>query len=169
MTVAVNRESAIARGARVGIVDLHIVRHFLRPQSDGMNWDAPIAKRGNGIQVDAARIVVSVGQQHHGANRQIRSLGRKLLETFADVSGWRGRLQLFQAGDASDVAIDAIQSRLKLLLQLREYAALQDIHASVRAAWRRRCDGHAARVVHEQRDDVLLRLQLRDSNRRLPQ
>ena len=77
--------------------------------------------------------------------------------------------------DASDPAIQPIHPRLKPLLQPRQHAIPScqapsppqpPASSSHRSAIGNR---HAPRIVHQHRNHVLLRLQLRHRNRRLPQ
>ena len=64
----------------------------------------------------------------------------------------------------------AVETRLKFLLELVEHAVLQaPWRPALRAVAPLVGDGHAARIVHQHGDDVLLRLQLGDGDRRLPQ
>jgi hypothetical protein len=91
------------------------------------------------------------------------------LEAVGNVGGRRARLQLLEIGNARELAVNAIQARLEFLLQPRERAPLQRVDRlseTRRSAFLTR--RHAARVVHEDRDDVLLRLQLADHHDRLP-
>ncbi len=87
---------ADARGeARIGqrarrhnrVVDFHVVWNLLEPEADGVHRDAPVAQRGNRVEVDAAGVVGAVAEQHDRANGQIGGFGGKLLQAVADVCG----------------------------------------------------------------------------------
>ena len=120
------------------------------------------AERRDRIEPDPARVVAPVAQEHDPAERQIGGFVGELLQAVGDVRRRRACLQLFEVGDARELAVQPIEARLKFLLERGEHAALQHLHGLVesrRSVLHRR---HAARVVHEHRDDVLLRLELRD-------
>ena len=78
------------------------------------------------------------------------------------VAGAAG-VQLLEVGDAREPAVEAIEARLKLLLDAGQHAAA----AAPRppgsgASMPSLGDRHAARIVHQDGDDVLLRLELGD-------
>src|SRR4029077_1977684 len=79
-------QARIGQGAsgQTHIVDLHVLV-LLAAESNGVNGNVAVAQRGDGIQVDSAGIVRSVGQQHHGSNRQICGFVCKLLEAVCDA------------------------------------------------------------------------------------
>ena len=75
----------------------------------------------------------------------------------------------FKSGTTDKSAIEAVQTNLEFLAQRVQYAVLERFHRPhlPRRAFVR--NGHAARIVHQHGDDVLLRLQFGDADRRLPQ
>ena len=136
---------------------------------------APVPQRLQCIQPNTRvahprRILATVGQQQNRPNRQIGRLRRQLLQTIADVRGAFRRRNAIQPIHPRDSTAQPIDARLKTLLQSRENAALKRSQrrglARFTAAVR---NGHAARIIHHDRNDVLLRTQRRHRHRRLPQ
>ena len=154
------------------IVDLDVVRQRARAEADRVHRNVAAAQRGDRVEIDAAGIVGAVAQQHDRADRQIGGFPGQLLQAVADVRGRGGRrrFQIFQFGNARQLPVEPVDANLKFLLQLVEHAAFQRLD---RLRFPRRAavvgDGHAARIVHQHGDDVLLRPQLRHQDRRLPQ
>src|ERR1700681_1638151 len=69
----------------------------------------------------------------------------------------------------SRVTIETIEARLILFLQLAEHPILERFNGLGLPGGPVLGDGHAARVVDQHSDDVLLRLELSNRYRRLPE
>ena len=127
------------------------------------------AQRGNRVQIDAAGIVGAVAEHEDGADGQIGGLSGELLEAIADMRHRLGRVQIVDLVHAGELAIHAIEAGLEALLQLGEHATLEGLHGLRFARAAVFVDAHAGGIVHHHGDDVLLRLQLGDHQRGLPQ
>ena len=164
-------EAGIGQGARSNhdIVQFHVVCGVLASEAHGVNGNVAGAQRADGIGADAAGVIVAVAQQHHGADGQVGSLLAQLFEAVADAGRGRAGLQVLQAVDAGGHVVDAIETRLKGAVEAGEDAVLQRLDGLRLAGGAVLGDAHAARVVHQHGDDVLLRLQFGDGDRGLPQ
>jgi hypothetical protein len=174
MKTHLSGEARIGQRARRdrGVVDLHVVRHLLGAEADGVHRNPAAAQSGNRIEIDPAGIVRAVAQQHHRADRQISCFAASCFRPSPMRVAGSGRrtFQIVEFRDARDLAVEAVEANLKFLLQLVEHAAFErfdGLRFACRATVVR--DGHAARIVHQHRDDVLLRPQLGHQDGRLPQ
>ena len=151
------------------VVDFDIVRELFAAKSDGVNGDTLAANFVQGLEIDAAGIICSIAQQDHRAYGKTRGFRNHFPERVAEMSG-RGRGgQLFRILDSIERASSAIEADLEPLLKIGKHAAAQRAHDPVLSRSAVIGDGHAARIVHYDCDDVLLRLQRRDAERGLPQ
>ena len=124
-----------------------------------MNRNAPAAKCGDRFQIDPTGIIVPVAEQHHRADRQVGCFAGQLLQAIPDARGGgrSRRFQIIELSDARQMAVDAVEANLEFLLQFVEHAAferLDGLRLTRRPILR---NGHAARIVHQDRNNVLLR------------
>ena len=78
-------------------------------------------------------------------------------------------MQLLEIRDGRDAAVEAIQTRLEFLRDARQHAVLQHFHRLRLTRGSILGNRHAVRVVHDDGDDVLLRLQFRHRDGGLPE
>ena len=143
---------------------------LLAAEADGVNGDVAVAQRRDRLDVDAAGVVGAVAQQHDRADGQIGGFVGQLLEAVADVRGRRGGLQLLEIGDAGQLGCRGDRGASETsFASAGERAVLERLDRLSLPRGSVFRDRHAARVVHQDGDDVLLRLQLGDRDRRLPQ
>ena len=156
-------------GSDHGIVQFHVMLRALASEAHGVNGNMAGAQRVDGIGADAAGVVVAVAEQDHGADGQVGSLLAQLLEAVADAGRGRVGLQILQVVDAGGHVVDAVETRLKRAVEAGQDAVLKRLDGLRLARETVLGYGHAARIVHQHGDDVLLRLQLGDGDGRLPQ
>src|SRR5215469_3292811 len=134
-----------------------------------MDGNVPGAQSIYGIRADATGVVITVTEQYHGADRQVRCLRAQLLEAVAQARRGSIWLQRFEILYTSGHVVNAVKARLERAVEARENAVVERLYGLTLAGGAVLGYGHASRVVHEHGDDVLLRLQLRDRDRRLPE
>ena len=117
------------------IVDLDIARGVFRAEAHRVNRDVTAAQRGDRLGVDAARIVGAIGEEHDRADRQFLRFTRELLEAVADARSGRGRVKLLQVGDPRELAVEAIEARLKSFLDCRPARRLEARQSPASDAW----------------------------------
>ena len=78
-------------------------------------------------------------------------------------------MQIFEALDAGGRVVNAVKTRLKRAVEAGQDAVIERLHGLRLAGDAVLGYGHAARIVNQHGDDVLLRLQLGDGDGRLPQ
>ena len=156
-------------GGDANVVDLHVAGHLFLAEAHGVNGDAAAAQRCDRVPVDPAGVVGAVAQQHDRADRQAGGFVGQLFDSVADVRDRSGSIEPIEAVHASDVAVEAIETRLKLLLQIGQYPALQRLEGLLQPSRAVLGNSHAARIIDNQGDDVLLRVELRNHERWLPQ
>ena len=161
----------VRHGARSdhGVFQFHVALGVFVTEAHSVNGNVPGAQRVDRVGADAARVIAAVAEQHHGTDRQVGRFVHQLLQSVAEARGGRGRLHVLQIINASERAIDAIQTRLKRLVQVRQHAVLQRLYGLCFARDAVLVDRHAAGIVHHYGDDVLLGLKLGHGDRGLPQ
>ncbi len=153
------------------VVDFHVVGSLFESEAYGVNRNAAVSEGGNRVGVDSAGIVRAVAQEHHRAHGQVGGFRSQLLQTVIDARrGCDGSgLQFLGIPETRETSVQAVEARLEFLLQLGERAVLKGL-GGLRFARRALIrDAHAARIVDEHGDNILLRLQLGHGNGRLPQ
>ncbi len=145
------------------VLDLDVLVDCLRAKPDGIDRYPAVAQSLDDAAIDAPGVVAAVAEQYDGPQGQIGGLGDELFQTRTNVcrrrDGWPERLRI---RDARHSGIETIQACLELALQVSQHACLKSADGALLTRRSVLLQAHAARVVDENRDDVLARLQLRD-------
>ena len=147
------------------------MRGLFRGRSRRCEPECAAAQRGDRLAIDAAGVVGAVAEQHHRADGQVRRFPSASCFRLSPMRvAARSACSSFRSSMRVELAVEAVEARLKLLLDSRRARRSEAPRppapgASTPSSAMR----HAARIVHQHGDDVLLRLQLRDRDRRLPQ
>ncbi len=164
-------DTGTGEGARCydGIVEFNVMGGVLASEAHGVNGNVASAEGADGVGADAPGIIVTIAEEHHGADGQVGSFIAQLLEAVANASGGCVGLQILEGVDAGGHCVDAIKAGLKRPVEIGQDSVLQGVDGLSLAGDAVLGYSHAARIVDQHGDDVLLRLQLGDGDRGLPQ
>ena len=129
----------------------------------------PVAQRRNRVEINAAGIISAVAQQNDGPDGQIACFRGELLQAIADARRGSCRMQFVEAADSRRAAIEAVNPGLVSFLEVAQDAILQRFNRLIFARRAIIRNGHAARIVHNNGDDIFLRLKFCDGDSGLPQ
>ncbi len=157
------------------ILDLDIVRELFATESDGVHGKTTIAQGLESVGTDsraaeAGRVLSAIAKKDDRTDWKIGGVRDQLPESIIDAGGGsRGRDALC-AVDALDVSVEAIKTRLETILESGEHSAVEGCQCGVFAGTAVHISrGHAARIVHDDGNDVLLRTEFPHRHCRLPQ
>jgi hypothetical protein len=95
------------------VLDLDIFGWMLASEADGMDWN-PLPPDGrDGVQIDAARVIGAIAQQHNRAQGQGRGFRHHAFQRIADARGLLVGVQGVGALDALGLFAELIKPHLK--------------------------------------------------------
>jgi hypothetical protein len=126
-------------------------------EAHGVDGDALAADGGDGVPADAAGVIGSIAQHHHRAQRQGRRFGHRLFQGVAKAGGGLGARKLAGILNAIGRGAELVEAHLEAAAQRLQQAIVQDLLRGGLARAGAIGDRHAARIVHQHGDHVLLR------------
>ena len=138
-------------------------------KADGVNRNPQLLQLRDGLAIHPAGVIAAIRHQNNGAQGHGAGLGRDVLQAVANARGGVIRLQVLRVVDPDGVASEFVRPDLKFLLQFREQIVIQQVFRALQPLFAVVGDSHAARVIHQNRHDVLLRTQTGDTDGRLPE
>ncbi len=161
----------IRQGARGhhGVRDFNVFVGMLLAEADGVYGNALPSNGRDGGEVDAARVVRAIAQHDDRAQRQRGGFGQYALQRFAQAGGGGAGCKLVGFLNPLRLAAELVKPYLEAIAETFEHSGIEDGLCRGLARAGRIVDGHAARIVHQDRHHVLLGAQGGDAQRGVPE
>src|SRR5690242_15258506 len=122
---------------------------MIGPEADRMNRDAQLPELRDGVAVDAAGIIATIGQENDSAERHRTGLRGNVAEAVADAGGAIGSGNVPDTLNASRVVPEFVQAELEFLFELGCELAIKEVGRIADSRGTRIGDAHTAGIVNE--------------------
>src|SRR6185437_13059216 len=138
-------------------------------EPDRMNRDSQLPELRDGVAIHSAGIIATISQEYNRSEWYGPCLRGDVAKAVADTSGAIGSRDLADAIDSRGIVPEFVEADLEFLFQRRREFRIQKVGGLADSRGTRIGDAHAAGVIYENSDNVLLRAQTSDADSGAPE